>query len=83
LAEHAPQESDSLTVIRRQAPREPAAHASFNEAGEEAALSSGRLDIVTCHISPHAWQESHQSRWSAFFFSNAMRVSPQRGQAGD
>ena len=55
----------------------------FNEAGEDEALSSSRLDIVTCHISPHTWQESHQSRWSASFFSSAMRVSPQRGQAGD
>jgi len=55
----------------------------FNEAGEEESLPSRWPDIVTCHTSPQMWQESHQSRWYASFFSSAMRVSPQRGQVGD
>src|SRR4029077_6074183 len=84
LDRNSPEESDSLTVSH--SPRCGATmdfHAGFNEAGEEEALSSRWPDIVTCHISPHTWQESHQSRWYASFFSSAMRVSPQRGQAGD
>jgi hypothetical protein len=79
-----PEESDSLTVINSpQPPRRLDPHAGFNAAGEEEALSSRWLDILTCHSSPHMWQESHQSRRHASFFSNAIRVSPQRGQAGD
>ena len=77
-----PEESDSLTVSHSpQAPRDGGTltQASTKLAKERHCRRAG----LTCHISPHAWQESHQSRWYASFFRSAMRVSPQRGQAGD